>query len=336
MSAGEPPPAAPSDRSHTLPLRALVPNAITVLALCFGLTAVRHAMLDNWEKAVGAIIIAGVLDGLDGRIARLLKGASRFGAELDSLSDVIAFGVAPAIIIYQWSLHELGGVGWVVALSHAVCCALRLARFNANLDVDNQPHKSAGYLTGVPSPVAAGLTLSPIFFDLWLETEFFRTPIITAIIVAATAAVMVSNLPTYSWKLMRLRRDLRLPALLGIGLFAASLFTAPWGTLSLLSLAYAASIPMSYNSYQRMRLQQRQAATATGATAGAPTATPPAVVPTVTPPAATDEPAAPAAADAMPAAPAAPASDAPAAGASAQDAAPDDAQQLPPRGDEPA
>lgn len=245
------------DRGRSgIPLRMMIPNAMTVLALCFGLTGARFATLGNWEKAVGAIILAGVLDGMDGRVARLLRGSSRFGAELDSLSDVIAFGVSPAIIIYFWTLHGLGGVGWIVALSLTVCCALRLARFNANLDVDNQPHKQAGFLTGVPSPVGAGLALSPIFLDNWLETDIFRTPIVAAVIVGATSFLMVSNLPTYSWKSVHLRRDMRLFALLGIGLFAASLFTATWGTLSLLSLGYAASIYFSVQSYRQLKARQ--------------------------------------------------------------------------------
>jgi len=245
-----------------LPMRAFVPNAITVLALCFGLTGARFAIIGNWEKAVAAIIIAGVLDGIDGRIARLLKGASRFGAELDSLSDVIAFGVAPAIIIYLWALHGLGGVGWVVALAHAVCCALRLARFNAQLDVDNQPHKQAGFLTGVPSPVGAGLTLSPIFLDKWLETDLFGEPLVAGIIVATTAFLMVSNLPTFSWKSVKLRRSMRLPVLLLVGLFAASLYSAPWGTLSLISIGYAGSILFSVRSYARLLRQKRAEAAA--------------------------------------------------------------------------
>src|SRR5690606_32679088 len=235
--------------ARLLPMRAFVPNAVTVLALCFGLTGARFAIIGNWEKAVAAIIIAGVLDGIDGRIARLLKGSSRFGAELDSLSDVIAFGVAPAIIIYQWSLHDLGGVGWVVSLALAVCCALRLARFNAQLDMENQPHKQAGFLTGVPSPVGAGLSLSPIFLDKWLETEIFSEPLVAGSIVAVTAFLMVSNLPTFSWKSVKLRRSMRLPVLLLVGLFAASLYTAPWGTLSLLSIGYAVTILFSVRSY---------------------------------------------------------------------------------------
>ena len=136
-------------------IRAVAPNAVTALALCMGLTGIRFAIGGEWDRALAAIIVAGVLDGLDGRIARLLKGESRFGAELDSLSDVIAFGVSPAIILYLWSLQMLPRWGWLFALSHAVCCALRLARFNANIDSAEQPHKSAGFLTGVPAPAGA-------------------------------------------------------------------------------------------------------------------------------------------------------------------------------------
>lgn len=269
--------------ARLLPMRAFVPNAITVLALCFGLTGARFAIIGNWEKAVAAIIIAGVLDGIDGRIARLLKGASRFGAELDSLSDVIAFGVAPAIIIYQWALHDLGGVGWVVALAHAVCCALRLARFNAQLDVDNQPHKQAGFLTGVPSPVGAGLTLSPIFLDKWLETRLFSEPVVAGVIVAVTAFLMVSNLPTFSWKSVKLTRSMRLPVLLLVGLFAASLYSAPWGTLSLLSIGYALTIFFSVRSYGRLLRQKREQAEAQTAGPGAATTSDPKPAASTTP-----------------------------------------------------
>src|SRR5690349_24997954 len=151
-----------------IPFRAMIPNAVTVLALCFGLTGVRFAIGAEWEKALAAIIIAGILDGMDGRIARLLRAQSKFGAELDSLSDNIAFGTAPALILFLWSLREAPKFGWTAALALAVCCALRLARFNARIDADFQPHKSAGFNTGVPAPVGAGLAFVPIY--LWLVT----------------------------------------------------------------------------------------------------------------------------------------------------------------------
>lgn len=240
---------------RVMPLRVLIPNAVTALALCFGLTGVRFAVGGEWEKAVTAIIIAGILDATDGRIARLLKGQSRFGAELDSLSDVIAFGVSPAIIIYLWSLQHFERLGWIFALAHAVCCALRLARFNANLDVDDQPHKSAGFFTGIPSPAGAGIALAPVY--LWLATgfEIFHSPAITAPVLAATAFLMISNLPTYSWKSVRLPRGWRLTALAGVALFGGALLVEPWVTLSAVTIAYVAAIPFSLRSFGRIRRQ---------------------------------------------------------------------------------
>src|SRR5690348_3832865 len=147
----------------------MIPNAITALALCMGLTGIRFAIGTEWEKAMGAIVLAGILDGMDGRIARLLRAQSKFGAELDSLSDNIAFGTAPALILFLWSLREAPRFGWTAALALAVCCALRLARFNARLDAAEQPHKSAGFNTGVPAPAGAGLAFIPIF--LWLVSD---------------------------------------------------------------------------------------------------------------------------------------------------------------------
>jgi CDP-diacylglycerol---serine O-phosphatidyltransferase len=261
-----------------LPLRAMIPNAITLAALCFGLTGVRLAITGDWERAIAAVVLAGVLDGIDGRIARLLKGSSRFGAELDSLSDLTAHGVAPALIVYLWSLQYLPGLGWLIALAHAACAALRLARFNANLDLEEGPHKQAGFLTGVPAPVGAGLALSPVFLDLWLETEIFRQPPIAGAIVLATALLMVSALPTYSWKRVRIRREWRLFVLLGVAIYAGALFSAPWMTLSLTVIAYAVSIPFSISAYAKVKRQR--AATGGEAPAPAPAepdaATPPA------------------------------------------------------------
>ncbi len=252
-----------------IPIRALIPNAVTVLALCFGLTGVRFAIAGEWEKAVASIIVAGVLDGIDGRIARLLKGSSRFGAELDSLSDVTAFGVAPALIVYLWSLQYLPGIGWVFAMAHAVTCALRLARFNAGLGSEDVPVKRAGFLTGIPAPVAAGLTLSPMFVSFWLDPAFLNDLHIRAAIVASVistvAFFMASSLPTFSWGSTRLRPGWRMAALLGVGLFAAALFSAPWMTLSLISLAYAVSVPLALRSARRIKLRAARRAAATTA-----------------------------------------------------------------------
>lgn len=243
-----------------IPLRALAPNAVTALALCFGLTGVRFAIAGEWEKAVACIIVAGVLDGLDGRIARLLKGESRFGAELDSLSDVIAFGVSPAIILYLWSLQALPKFGWIFALAHAVCCALRLARFNAAIDAGDQPHKSAGFLTGVPAPAGAGLTLLPVYAWLVSEQPVLREPWVVAPWAAFIAFLMVSNVATFSWSSLRLRRSVRMGVLAGIALVGGALISAPWPTLLVISILYVLAIPFGMRSYARIRRQRGSAA----------------------------------------------------------------------------
>jgi CDP-diacylglycerol---serine O-phosphatidyltransferase len=265
----------PEGRSRArrgIPLRALVPNAVTALALCSGLFGIRFAIAGEWRWAVAAIVIAAVLDGLDGRIARMLHGESRFGAELDSLSDVTAFGVAPAIILYQWVLQPLDrGVGdhdlwvkygWLFMLSLAVCAALRLARFNASIDVEEQPHKSAGFLTGVPAPAGAGLAMLPVY--LWLATgaEVFRHPLLVAPWVGLVAFLMISSVATFSWTSLRLRRHVRLGVLFAIALLGAALFSAPWPSLSALTILYAALIPFSMVSYARVRRRRVDAASA--------------------------------------------------------------------------
>ena len=209
------------------------------------------------------IIVAGVLDGLDGRIARMLKGESRFGAELDSLSDVIAFGVSPAIIIYLWSLQYLPQFGWVFALAHAVCCALRLARFNAAIDVKDQPHKSAGFLTGIPAPAAAGLALLPLFLTLWLGLPIFQATYIVAPWAIFVAFLMISNVATFSWSSLRLRRNIRLEMIALVALLGGALFSAPWATLSVVCIVYLLLIPFGIRSYAKVK-QRRRAATAVG------------------------------------------------------------------------
>ena len=248
-----------------IPLRAVTPNAITALALCFGLTGVRFGIAGEWEKAVSVILVAGILDGLDGRVARLLKAESRFGAELDSLSDVIAFGVSPAVILYLWSLQYVPKYGWVIALTHAVCCALRLARYNASIDVHDQPRKAAGFLTGVPAPAGAAMAFLPLM--LWLAfgeaglpdvQAFFQRTYIVAPWTILVALLMISDLATFGWTSFRLRRELRLPLLLLVGLFGAAVITAPWATLSVGVILYSAAIPPAVSAYSRFK--QRRAA----------------------------------------------------------------------------
>jgi CDP-diacylglycerol--serine O-phosphatidyltransferase len=238
-----------------------VPNAVTALALCVGLSSVRFAIAEEWDRAIAAIVIAGILDGMDGRIARALNGQSRFGAELDSLSDVIAFGVSPAIVLHLWSLQHWPRFGWMFALAYAVCAALRLARFNANIDVEEQPHKSAGFLTGVPAPAGAGLMLLPIY--LWLASgrdwEWLREIALVAPWAALIAFLMVSNLATFSWTSLRLRRGVRLWVILLVALIGGALFTAPLETLSVISALYVLSIPFSIASYARVTRQRAAA-----------------------------------------------------------------------------
>lgn len=255
--------AFPSRRG--IPLRALAPNAVTALALCSGLTGILFAIDENWKMAVAAVIMAGILDGLDGRIARMLKGETRFGAELDSLSDVIAFGVSPAVILYLWSLQHLGDdgqrFGWIFALAHVVCCALRLARFNAAIDAAEQPHKSAGFLTGVPAPTAAGLAMLPLYAFLLLKesgqvADFVRLGTVVAPWMGFVAFLMISSVATFSWSSMRLRRHIRLELLAGIAVLAGALFTVPWITLFAISVIYLALIPFSVRSYARVRRQR--------------------------------------------------------------------------------
>jgi CDP-diacylglycerol---serine O-phosphatidyltransferase len=250
-----------------IPFRALVPNAVTALALCFGLTGVRFAIGGEWDKALAAIIGAGVLDGIDGRIARLLRAQSRFGAELDSLSDNIAFGTAPALILYLWSLQAAPQFGWVAALALAVGCALRLARFNARIDADDQPHKSAGFNTGVPAPAGAGLAFVPVY--LWLITgnAWFRHWTLVMPWVLLIALLMISSVPTYSWSSIRVRRSWRLLALAGVALLGAALVTVPWITLLSVSVLYLAIVPFSVASYARVK-QRRAARAAPGPAAG--------------------------------------------------------------------
>ena len=242
----------PQGMRRGITLRMLAPNAVTAMALCFGLTGVRYGISGDWERAVLSIIFAGVLDGLDGRIARMLRGESRFGAELDSLSDSIAFGVAPALILYLWSLHAMPKFGWIFALAHALSCALRLARFNANIDAEQQPHKSAGFMTGVPAPAGAGLSFVPLY--LWLVTgeDLFRAWYVVAPWTAFVAFLMISNIATYSWSALRLRKRIRLEVIAFAGLLAALLVTDPWLTLLLLCAVYVALIPFGIISYAKV------------------------------------------------------------------------------------
>ncbi|MBI3453115.1 MAG: CDP-diacylglycerol--serine O-phosphatidyltransferase [Rhodospirillales bacterium] len=231
----------------------LIPNALTVGALCAGLTAIRFGLLERWDLAVFAIVVAGILDGLDGRMARLLGGTSKFGAELDSLSDFVSFGVAPAVLMYSWTMHQFGGVGWTVALLYAVCCALRLARFNTAIGDPEPPPWSRYYFTGVPAPAGAGLALLPMMLTFELGPGYFDRPIVSAVTLVVVALLMVSRIPTFSIKRVRVTPDFMLPALLLVGVTAAALASAPWVTFIFVGVVYLASIPASVWMQARAR-----------------------------------------------------------------------------------
>ena len=250
-----------ASKPRALTMRAVLPNAITAAALCSGLTGIRFAIAGDWDKALLAIILAGVLDGIDGRIARLLKAQSRFGAELDSLADSLSFGMAPALVIYLWSLNDLPRFGWFAALAFAISCALRLARFNARIDVEDQPHKSVGFLTGVPAPVGAGLAFLPMY--LWIASgdPTFKEPVLVAIWITAIAGLMISNLATLSWGRIRPRPGIRLAAIGLLGMIVAALLVEPWWTLAVICLGYLALMPYSIVRYGRIKRQRATAAT---------------------------------------------------------------------------
>lgn len=264
--------APPVSRPPGLPLRAFLPNAITLVALCLGLTAIRFAFAEEWANAIAMVVIAGVLDGFDGRIARLLKAQSRFGAELDSLADNISFGTVPALILFAFVStgaelsKSITNATWIAALALAACCALRLARFNSRIDNLHQPHKSAGFNTGVPAPAGAGLSFLPIY--LWLVTgnDLFQDWRVVLPWTLFIALLMVSALPTYSWTSLRIRRSARLLLMVAVALLVAALALEPWITLAGISLIYLVTIPFGMASYARVR--RRRASEAEQSPAG--------------------------------------------------------------------
>ncbi len=251
-------------RAAGLTLRAMVPNAITAAALCAGLTGIRFGITGDFDRAVLAVVIAGMLDGIDGRIARLLKAQSRFGAELDSLADNVSFGVAPALILFLWSLNDLPRLGWFAALAYAVACALRLARFNARIDLADEPRKTAGFLTGVPAPVGAGLVFLPLYLWTVTDNEQFRDPRLVGVWLVAMAFLMISSVATLSWGKLRLRKNFRLEALLFFGLVGAAMLTEPWWTLIGICAVYLTLLPIGMISYARIKRQRARSADAAG------------------------------------------------------------------------
>lgn len=266
MASQSPPPAGPPRagfirrrRHQPRPVLHFVPNMFTILGLCAGMTGIRYAFDGRWQIAVGFILAAAVFDGLDGRSARLLKMTSKLGEQLDSLADFLSFGVAPAILVYLWVLHDVRGLGWAIALVFATCCALRLARFNAELDAPERPRWALYFFTGVPAPAAAGLALLPMMASFVIGSTFIRSWWLNGLMLVVVAILMVSRVPTFSVKRLRIKPSLVIPTMI-LGVFIAVLLvTEVWLMLTLAGLAYLASIPASWWLAERMERQSEPA-----------------------------------------------------------------------------
>jgi len=237
---------------RVMSLNKLIPNMLTLMGLASGLTSVRFALQDQWEFAAMAVAVAALLDALDGRVARLLKGASKFGAELDSLSDFVCFGVCPALILYLWAMQDAGRWGWIVCMLFAMCCGLRLARFNVALEDPNKPNWAGQFFTGVPAPAGAGLVLLPLIMSINLGDDFFRNPGTVAIWMLASGAMLISKIPTFSFKTSRIPRAWFLPVMITIAAGVTFIVSAPWWTLAAILIVYICLIPVSIRRYKRL------------------------------------------------------------------------------------
>ena len=270
---------APPPRRHrfkAIPVRTLLPNLITLLALCAGLTAIRVAVEGKIDWAIAAIVVAALLDGIDGRIARMLKGTSRFGAELDSLADFVNFGVAPALILYFWGLHELKSAGWIAALVFAICAGLRLARFNVMIDDPGKPAWAANFFTGIPAPAGAITVLLPIYLFFLGLPGGLVVVWLTFLYTLGIALLMVSRLPVFSGKRVgkRVPPEFVLPVFVVVVLFFALLVSYPWEVLSLGTFAYLGCLPLGWLSYRNYLRKDVEAAGATNLTAADATLSP--------------------------------------------------------------
>ena len=271
----------PRRRFKAIPVRTLLPNLITLLALCAGLTAIRLAVENKLELALAAIVFAALLDGIDGRVARMLKGTSRFGAELDSLADFVNFGVAPALILYFWGLHELKSAGWIAALVFAICAGLRLARFNVMIDDPNKPAWAGNFFTGIPAPAGAITVLLPIYLYFLGVSNGLVTVWLTFIYTLAIALLMVSRLPVFSGKRVgkRVSPDMVLPVFVAVVLAFALLISYPWEVLTFGTLAYIVCLPLGWLSYRDHQRKDEAAAVAPADGAAMPAAGEPALAP---------------------------------------------------------
>jgi CDP-diacylglycerol---serine O-phosphatidyltransferase len=251
-------------RISALPLLHLVPNMLTILGLCAGLTSIRYALDGRYELAVALIGAAVVLDGLDGRSARMFNLTSKLGAQLDSLADFLSFGVAPAILVYLWTLHDVRGIGWALAMLFATGCALRLARFNTELELPDRPRWTYHFFTGIPAPAAAGLAVLPLMMSFVAGDGWSRSWFLNAVLMVFVGVMMVSRVPTFSIKRVRVEPHMVLPTLLLAFVIIAGLVVETWLTLSLVGLLYLGSIPLAVLSARRMRRREVVPAAAAG------------------------------------------------------------------------
>lgn len=247
-----------SKRVKGLSFNRILPNILTLLALCAGMTAIRFGFQDRWEAATAAIAAAAVLDALDGRVARLLKGSSKFGAELDSLSDFISFGVAPAIMLYLWALQDSGRFAWILALLFASCCALRLARFNTMLDDPDAPSWKANFFTGVPAPAGAGLVLLPMILSFQIGDEIVRSTGIVSATMIVVATLLVSRVPTLSFKRLKISRDWFMPIMVVAVLLVAGIFTVPWFALTAILVLYLLTFPFALQKHAKLNREWKK------------------------------------------------------------------------------
>lgn len=247
-------------RLRDIPLKTLFPNILTLLAICSGLTSIRFAIEDRIEMALGAIILAAFLDGIDGRVARFLKSTTRFGAQMDSLADFVNFGVAPAMLLYFTMLDNVRPFGWVAALLYAICACLRLARFNVQLDMPKGPNWQTDFFVGVPAPAGAMIVLLPVYLSLLGLPDSQALDWLVSVYVIFCGLLMVSSLPTYSGKSLgrRIPRNVALPTILATVVVIALLLSYPWSVLAAAAIAYLASLPWGYRYYHK--LEERHAA----------------------------------------------------------------------------
>ncbi len=236
--------------------RYILPSVLTLIGVCLGITSIKFAIDGNFGFAVLFIIVAAILDGLDGRVARMIKGTTEFGKELDSLTDFVSFGIAPVFIIYFWELNKFGRIGWLLVLLFAVCCVLRLARFNLTKLDENEEWKM-NFFQGIPSPAGGCLILFPIMYDLSIFSGFYKISNLSPYIVLLSSLLLISKIPTFSFKKIVVQRKTTLFLLLGFALFFVSITQFTFETLSLCCLVYLILIPASIFNY-RSKLKNTQ------------------------------------------------------------------------------